>query len=88
MGRTRHAIARLMDLTPEVATLADDEGRAAGSVRVEALVPGQRILVRPGSASPPMASFTPAAARWTRRRSPASRCRCTSSPATRCMRAP
>jgi Cd2+/Zn2+-exporting ATPase len=48
MGRTRHAIARLMDLAPEVATLADDEGRAAGSVRVEALVPGQRILVRPG----------------------------------------
>jgi Cd2+/Zn2+-exporting ATPase len=48
MGRTRHAIARLMDLAPEVATLADDEGRAAGSVRVDALVPGQRILVRPG----------------------------------------
>ncbi len=48
MGRTRHAIARLMDLAPEEATLADDEGRAAGSVRVEALVPGQRILVRPG----------------------------------------
>ena len=48
MGRTRHAIARLMDLAPEVATLADDEGRGAGSVRVEALVPGQRILVRPG----------------------------------------
>ena len=48
MGRTRHAIARLMDLAPEVATLADEEGRAAGSVRVEALVPGQRILVRPG----------------------------------------
>jgi Cd2+/Zn2+-exporting ATPase len=48
MGRTRHAIARLMDLAPEVATLADDDGRAAGSVRVEALVPGHRILVRPG----------------------------------------
>jgi Cd2+/Zn2+-exporting ATPase len=48
MGRTRHAIARLMDLAPEVATLADDDGRDAGSVRVEALVPGQRILVRPG----------------------------------------
>ncbi len=48
MGRTRHAIALLMDLTPEVATLADDEGRDAGRVRVEDLVPGQRILVRPG----------------------------------------
>ena len=48
MGRTRHAIARLMDLAPEVATLADEEGRAAGVIRVDALVPGQRILVRPG----------------------------------------
>jgi Cd2+/Zn2+-exporting ATPase len=48
MGRTRHAIARLMNLAPEMATLADEEGRAAGSVRVDALVPGQRILVRPG----------------------------------------
>jgi Cd2+/Zn2+-exporting ATPase len=48
MGRTRHAIARLMDLAPEVATLADEEGRAAGSVRVDSLRPGQRILVRPG----------------------------------------
>ena len=35
MGRTRHAIARLMDLTPEEATLADEEGRAAGSIRVD-----------------------------------------------------
>lgn len=48
MGRTRHAIARLMDLTPEEATLADEEGRPAGSIRVEALAPGQHILVRPG----------------------------------------
>ncbi len=48
MGRTRHAIALLMDLAPESATLADDEGRDAGQVRVEDLVPGQRILVRPG----------------------------------------
>jgi Cd2+/Zn2+-exporting ATPase len=48
MGRTRHAIARLMDLAPQVATLADDEGRDAGSIRVEDLAPGQRILLRPG----------------------------------------
>ncbi|HEU5209790.1 MAG TPA: cation-translocating P-type ATPase, partial [Longimicrobiales bacterium] len=48
MGRTRHAIARLMDLAPEEATLADDEGRDAGRVRVDDLLPGQRILVRPG----------------------------------------
>jgi Cd2+/Zn2+-exporting ATPase len=48
MGRTRHAIARLMDLAPAVATLADDEGRDAGQVRVEDLTPGQRILLRPG----------------------------------------
>lgn len=48
MGRTRHAIARLMDLAPEVATLADEAGRDAGQVRVEDLTPGQRILVRPG----------------------------------------
>ena len=48
MGRTRHAIARLMDLAPEVATLADDQGRDAGPIRVQDLTPGQRILLRPG----------------------------------------
>jgi Zn2+/Cd2+-exporting ATPase len=48
MGRTRHAIARLMDLRPAEATLADADGRAAGRVPVDDLVPGQLILVRPG----------------------------------------
>src|SRR5690554_817200 len=48
MGRTRHAIARLMDLAPEEATLADDEGRDVGRIRVQDLQPGQHILVRPG----------------------------------------
>jgi Zn2+/Cd2+-exporting ATPase len=48
MGRTRHAIARLMDLRPAEATLADADGRATGRVPVDDLVPGQLILVRPG----------------------------------------
>ncbi|HET8654948.1 MAG TPA: cation-translocating P-type ATPase [Longimicrobiaceae bacterium] len=48
LGRTRHAMARLMDLSPSEATLADESGRASGTVPVESLAPGQAILVRPG----------------------------------------
>jgi Zn2+/Cd2+-exporting ATPase len=48
MGRTRHAIARLMDLRPAEATLSDEDGRDIGRVTVEELQPGQLILVRPG----------------------------------------
>ncbi|MEX2584297.1 MAG: cation-translocating P-type ATPase [Gemmatimonadota bacterium] len=48
MGRTRHAIARLMDLRPAEATLADEQGRDIGRVPVDDLVPGQLILIRPG----------------------------------------
>ncbi|CAN5649314.1 N/A [soil metagenome] len=48
MGRTRHAIAALMDLRPAEATLVDDDGRDIGRVSVDDLVPGQLILVRPG----------------------------------------
>ena len=48
MGRTRHAIARLMDLRPQEATLADESGREIGRTPVDDLVPGQLILVRPG----------------------------------------
>ena len=40
MGRTRHAIARLMDLRPEEATLADEHGSDAGPIRVDDLLPG------------------------------------------------
>ncbi|MFW6079759.1 MAG: heavy metal translocating P-type ATPase [Gemmatimonadota bacterium] len=48
MGRTRHALARLMDLSPAEATLVDDDGRETERVPVERLRPGDRILVRPG----------------------------------------
>ncbi|MEX2571087.1 MAG: cation-translocating P-type ATPase [Gemmatimonadota bacterium] len=48
MGRTRHAIGRLMDLRPGEATLADPEGRPVGKIPVDDLVPGQLILIRPG----------------------------------------
>ena len=48
MGRTRHAIALLMDLRPEEATLADEDGRDIGRIAVDDLMPGQLILVRPG----------------------------------------
>ncbi|HEY9448766.1 MAG TPA: cation-translocating P-type ATPase, partial [Gemmatimonadaceae bacterium] len=48
MGRTRNAIAKLMDLRPQEATLVDADGRETGQVSVDVLVPGQAILVRPG----------------------------------------
>jgi Cd2+/Zn2+-exporting ATPase len=48
MGRTRHAIARLMDLRPAEAIVADADGQEVGRVPVEELVPGQLILIRPG----------------------------------------
>jgi Cd2+/Zn2+-exporting ATPase len=48
MGRTRHAIARLMDLRPAEATLADEEGRDLGRISVDELEPGQLIMVKPG----------------------------------------
>ena len=48
MGKTRNAIARLVELSPPEATLVDAEGREHGRVAVGELVPGQRILVRPG----------------------------------------
>jgi len=48
MGRTRNAVALLMDLSPQEATLVDDAGREVGRIPVEELLPGQAILVRPG----------------------------------------
>lgn len=48
MGRTRNAIAALMELSPQEATLADDQGRELERIPVELLEPGQAILVRPG----------------------------------------
>jgi Zn2+/Cd2+-exporting ATPase len=52
MGRTRHAIARLMELSPVEATLADEDGRATGTIAVVDLVPGQLVLIRPGERIP------------------------------------
>jgi Zn2+/Cd2+-exporting ATPase len=48
MGRTRQAIHRLMDLGPREATRVDAEGHERDRVPVDALVPGDAILVRPG----------------------------------------
>jgi Cd2+/Zn2+-exporting ATPase len=48
MGRTRRAVATLMDLRPKLATLVDAQGRETGHVPVEQLEPGQAILIRPG----------------------------------------
>lgn len=48
MGRTRSAVAKLMDLRPKLATLVDAQGRETGRIPVEQLGPGQSILVRPG----------------------------------------
>jgi Zn2+/Cd2+-exporting ATPase len=48
MGRTRRAINRLVELRPSEATLVDESGREMGRIEVDALVPGQRIMIRPG----------------------------------------
>jgi Zn2+/Cd2+-exporting ATPase len=48
MGRTRRALGALLDLRPKEASLADAAGQEVGRVPVEALRPGQAILVRPG----------------------------------------
>ncbi len=48
MGRTRSAIAKLMDLRPREATLVDEHGRETGRIPVDDLLPGQSVLVRPG----------------------------------------
>ena len=48
MGRTRNALAKLQDLRPVEATLADADGREIGHIHVDELMPGQLILVRPG----------------------------------------
>ncbi len=48
MGRTRNALAHLLDLRPQEATLVDEEGHEIGNIEVERLRPGQRIIVRPG----------------------------------------
>jgi Cd2+/Zn2+-exporting ATPase len=48
MGRTRRAIAMLMDLRPREATLVDGDGREIGRASVDDLQPGQAVLVRPG----------------------------------------
>jgi Zn2+/Cd2+-exporting ATPase len=48
MGRTRHAIHRLMDLRPTEASLVDERGSEAGRLPVDELRPGHLILVRPG----------------------------------------
>jgi Cd2+/Zn2+-exporting ATPase len=48
MGKTRRAIAMLMDLRPREATLVDREGREIGRVPVDDIEPGQAVLVRPG----------------------------------------
>jgi Zn2+/Cd2+-exporting ATPase len=48
MGRTRHAIRKLMDMAPAEATLSDEAGSDLGRTPVSELQPGQHVLVRPG----------------------------------------
>jgi Zn2+/Cd2+-exporting ATPase len=48
MGRTRNALAKLLDLRPQEAALVDEDGHELGRVPVLSLRPGQAILVRPG----------------------------------------
>ncbi len=48
IGRTRRALALLVDLRPREAALVDADGREIGRVPVDDLEPGQSMLVRPG----------------------------------------
>jgi len=48
MGRTRNALAKLLDLRPQEATLVGPDGREIGKQAVDQLQPGQMILVKPG----------------------------------------
>ena len=53
LERTRRAVRSLMELTPDVATrLQPGDGIAEETVRVEALVLGDLVLVRPGERVP------------------------------------
>jgi Cd2+/Zn2+-exporting ATPase len=51
IGRARRAIARLMDLTPRVASVLDDHG-SEREVPLDDVAVGSRILVRPGQRLP------------------------------------
>jgi cation transport ATPase len=81
MARTRSAVARLMDLTPKLATLVDAEGRETGRIPVGQLEPGQMILVRPGER---ISADGVVRSGGSGRRSRASRCPCASRPGTPC----
>jgi Zn2+/Cd2+-exporting ATPase len=48
LGRTRRAVASLMDLHPDEALLLSESGAEVGRVPVEQLTAGDRIRVRPG----------------------------------------
>lgn len=52
MGRTRNAIGRLMELSPDEASVVDEAGHEVARVPVDRLEPGQSILVRPGERVP------------------------------------
>jgi Zn2+/Cd2+-exporting ATPase len=48
LGRTRGAIEHLLSLRPTEAMLVDEHGESTGTIAVDQLRPGHRILVRPG----------------------------------------
>jgi Zn2+/Cd2+-exporting ATPase len=52
LGKSRRAVEALIQLRPEEALLLDEGGQELRRVRVEDLLPGQRIRVRPGERIP------------------------------------
>jgi Zn2+/Cd2+-exporting ATPase len=52
LGKTRSAVESLVELRPEEALLLNADGTEVGKVRVDSLVPGQQIRVRPGERIP------------------------------------
>ena len=52
LGRTRGAVRELLDLRPPMATLAKPDGSAGAQVPADEVVPGQRLLIRPGERIP------------------------------------
>ena len=83
MGKARRAVEALMQLRPETALLDGPDG--VTEVGVESLVPGDRIILRPGGCRS-MAGSRWDRVIWTKARSRENRPRCGRRPAIRSMK--
>ncbi|EUA42060.1 E1-E2 ATPase family protein [Mycobacterium xenopi 4042] len=82
VARTRRGLRALLSLVPDQATVLREGIEtvvAAADLRV-----GDQMIVKPGNAWLPTASFVPGAQPWTSQRSLANRCRSRPDPVTTC----